>query len=332
MCGCACTVWLTHTHVVRAKDHSRFWFSVAEQGINALFALAPHPEAHAATIVRALAASAFPTTNGSAVEPSLAASTTDLSRLYFCLGHVAVKLVVHIEGLGTALKKAQAAAENAAAARGEKATKETIEVELGLAAGEEEQQSARLQAMEETEIVCKYVRGLRVTVSSTRLMWNPVCCPLRNLLGAFGPCIVHSVMVALAGDAQHSATVAAEGEEPVATASPLTQSSVLALCKFMSISAAFCEANLQVLFTLLEKAAAPALRSMVVVALGDLAFRFPNLVEPWIGRVYDRLNDTVRGVRACTAGPWHHYHVHADRRRCVAVAVLARTQASARRR
>lgn len=139
-------------------------------------------------------------------------------------------------------------------------------------------------------------------------------------------------MVALAGDAQHSATVAAEGEEPVATASPLTQSSVLALCKFMSISAAFCEANLQVLFTLLEKAAAPALRSMVVVALGDLAFRFPNLVEPWIGRVYDRLNDTVRGVRACTAGPWHHYHVHADRRRCVAVAVLARTQASARRR
>lgn len=135
------------------SDRSRFWFAAAEQGINAVFALTSDPDARAARIIKSLAAAAFP----AGVDAPTTVPPHVLSRLYFALGHVAVKLVVHVESLGAALKKAQAAAENAAAARGEKAVKEAIEVELGLAAGEEEEQAARLRDVEENEIVCRCV-------------------------------------------------------------------------------------------------------------------------------------------------------------------------------
>lgn len=38
---------------------------------------------------------------------------------------------------------------------------------------------------------------------------------------------------------------------------------------------------LPLLFTALEREACPANRTSVVIALGDLAFRFPNALEPW---------------------------------------------------
>ena len=39
-------------------------------------------------------------------------------------------------------------------------------------------------------------------------------------------------------------------------------------------------------------------RTNIVVALGDLAFRFPNALEPWNPKIYDRLRDDCPRVRA----------------------------------
>lgn len=39
-------------------------------------------------------------------------------------------------------------------------------------------------------------------------------------------------------------------------------------------------------------------RTNIVVALGDLAFRFPNALEPWNPKIYDRLRDSCPRVRA----------------------------------
>lgn len=36
----------------------------------------------------------------------------------------------------------------------------------------------------------------------------------------------------------------------------------------------------------------------IIVALGDLAFRFPNALEPWNPRIYNRLTDESPVVRA----------------------------------
>ena len=40
----------------------------------------------------------------------------------------------------------------------------------------------------------------------------------------------------------------------------------------------------------------PAVRSNLVIALGDLAFRFPNLLEPWTERIYGPLSDPDTGL------------------------------------
>lgn len=73
--------------------------------------------------------------------------------------------------------------------------------------------------------------------------------------------------------------------------------SCLALCKLTFVSHDFCERNLRLLFTLLEKSPSPSIRCNTMVALGDLCFRFPNLLEPWSPSMYSRLRDPSRSVR-----------------------------------
>ncbi|XP_012493320.1 PREDICTED: condensin complex subunit 1 [Propithecus coquereli] len=75
----------------------------------------------------------------------------------------------------------------------------------------------------------------------------------------------------------------------------------LALGKFCMISATFCDSQLRLLFTMLEKSSLPIVRSNLMVATGDLAIRFPNLVDPWTPHLYARLRDPAQQVRK-TAG------------------------------
>uniref|UniRef100_A0A6I8PSK6 Condensin complex subunit 1 n=1 Tax=Ornithorhynchus anatinus TaxID=9258 RepID=A0A6I8PSK6_ORNAN len=81
----------------------------------------------------------------------------------------------------------------------------------------------------------------------------------------------------------------------------LSSAASLALGKFCMISASFCDSQLRLLFTLLEKSPLPVVRSNLMVAVGDLAIRFPNLVEPWTPHLYARLRDPAAAVRR-TAG------------------------------
>lgn len=62
----------------------------------------------------------------------------------------------------------------------------------------------------------------------------------------------------------------------------------------------FSENNLRLLFTLLEKAPEAWIRSDIIIALGDLASRFPNQVDPWTPKLYARLRDDDAGVRKNT--------------------------------
>ena len=57
---------------------------------------------------------------------------------------------------------------------------------------------------------------------------------------------------------------------------------------FFRCSSEFCESHLQLLFTILEKSNFPTVRANTIIALGDLTFRFPNLIEPWTANLYAR--------------------------------------------
>lgn len=57
------------------------------------------------------------------------------------------------------------------------------------------------------------------------------------------------------------------------------------------------ESNLQLLFTIVENSPSETVRSNCTIALGDLAVRFPNLLEPWTENMYARLRDPSVSVR-----------------------------------
>lgn len=81
----------------------------------------------------------------------------------------------------------------------------------------------------------------------------------------------------------------------------LSAAAALALGKVCMISSEFCDSHLRLLFTMMEKSTLPGVRSNLIIAAGDLAIRFPNLVEPWTAHLYARLRDPCPSVRQ-TAG------------------------------
>ena len=62
----------------------------------------------------------------------------------------------------------------------------------------------------------------------------------------------------------------------------------LTLAKMMMVSSRFCEDHIQLLVTVLEKSTEPVTRSNLTVALGDLSYRFPNIIVPWTSHIYGR--------------------------------------------
>uniref|UniRef100_A0A8C3JJ68 Condensin complex subunit 1 n=1 Tax=Calidris pygmaea TaxID=425635 RepID=A0A8C3JJ68_9CHAR len=81
----------------------------------------------------------------------------------------------------------------------------------------------------------------------------------------------------------------------------LSAAAALTLGKVCMISSEFCDSHLRLLFTMMEKSTLPGVRSNLIIAAGDLAIRFPNLVEPWTSHLYARLRDPCPSVRQ-TAG------------------------------
>lgn len=74
----------------------------------------------------------------------------------------------------------------------------------------------------------------------------------------------------------------------------------LAMAKLMTISSIFCERNLQLFLTILEKSFDSIIRSNLIIAFGDLAQCFNSLVDQNIDYLFNRLRDTDLTVRRNT--------------------------------
>lgn len=186
-----------------------------------------------------------------------------LSRLFHVLGLVALNLLVYTEALSSSVRKANA---KRSLKKQEEigevtSSQEAIESELGVVAEAEAENESRLADIAENEIVG------------------------RNLLSIFSPLLVRVV----------------GNESGRFKSNSLMQIATLALCRLMCVSSSFCEKHLPLLFTALSNAPEDmTLRANTVVALGDLAFRFPNEVEPYTPRLYACLRDPSTTVRRYT--------------------------------
>ncbi|CAK9079141.1 unnamed protein product [Durusdinium trenchii] len=202
-----------------------------------------------------------------------------LGAVAFVAGHLALRMLIFLEGLQSALKRKRMAQEEAKMAEQREKTKEKkvekAETSMGGVGLEEREAEAFAQLAES---------GL---LYSNRLLDR-----VKPLLFA---CLLDKELRGY----------------------PLIRRvGAISLCKFMTVSKRFCEENLQLLFSVLfprngksqlsgatQDAFAEGglledltLRQSLLVAVGDLLFRHPNVVEPWSGGRRDvRTRDVTTG-------------------------------------
>ncbi|KAK9041417.1 hypothetical protein V6N11_016519 [Hibiscus sabdariffa] len=249
------------------------WYAAADKAIDAVYMIHPTPETLAADLVKKSLSSVFYGSGGDVLHNdivsgnSIALSTVQvakLSRYLFVTSHVAMNQLVYIESCVRKIQKQKGNKEKVNSEVMENAETQkgnNINAELGLAASEDAVLDT-LAERAEKEIVCG---------SSSE----------KNLIGECAPFL-----------SKLCRNFVLMQKYPV-----LQASAMLALCRFMIIDAKFCDENLQLLFTVVENAPSEIVRSNCTIALGDLAVRFPNLLEPWTENMYARLKDPSVSVR-----------------------------------
>ncbi|XP_020087513.1 condensin complex subunit 1 isoform X2 [Ananas comosus] len=253
------------------------WYAAADKAINAVYSLHPTPEKFAADIVKRSLSSVFSCTVRDEVPNGVDQGSTDflstvpavkLSRFLFIVSHVALNQLVYIESCLRKVQKQKRKKEKSGSLAGNPHGGSTevsevpgINAELGLGAS--------------VDIVIDTLaeRAEKEIVS---------CGPIdKNLIGYCAPFL----------------SKLCRNLNLMQKYPELQASAMLALCRLMIIDSNFCEANLQLLFTVAENATSETVRSNCTIALGDLAARFPNLLEPWTEYMYARLRDPSVSVR-----------------------------------
>lgn len=181
-----------------------------------------------------------------------------LSQLIFVVGHVALNMVVYAEKLESNLKKKK----HEKTPNKDKPQEDDIQEIAGGKEAEIEYDINLLHKIVEEEILYK------------------------NLLGKFAPLIIdiaHRILVCDRPDMESNLF--------------LYKSAILSLCKFMCISAKFCEDNLPFLFDLLNSELIdPSLKLNICAAFGDFINRFPNILQKQVSKFFSCLHSKNQQV------------------------------------
>lgn len=230
-----------------------------------------------------------------------------LAGVVFLAGHLALRMLVYMEGLHASLKRQRISAEDARLAEQREKAKQRKKSKKGAEEPEAggEASSMGMAGLEEREAEAFHQLAEQGLLYSSKSILNRV----RPM-----------VLAGLLDPAQRTSPV-------------LRRCAAISLCKFMTVSKRFCEDHIQLLFSVLfpkgagesstalvvrsdatqgevelavsdSAVAADAataasggaalledltLRQSLLVAVGDLLFRHPNVVEPWSDRLYAAL-------------------------------------------
>ncbi|KAG6901621.1 hypothetical protein C0995_009894 [Termitomyces sp. Mi166 len=281
--------------------HSKDWFGLAEQAINAIYALGEHPDVLCNEIIKNLTRRVFsqdrkPKTKTTESQPSqptekdpdamdedhpgdVTRSSDDitappestqgdsqgsdmgdafeLSQLLFVVGHVAIKQIVFLELVEREWKRQkdekQTIEKQAAARKGGNQTSKDGGEELDQVAGNAEDEiGERIAAVRETE-----------------LLYGE-----QSLLAIYGPMLVHIC-----------------GSPHKFKNRTLRAAATLSFSKFLCVSSQFCDHHHRLLFKILETSRDANIRSNIVIALGDVAVSFSNIIDENSNELYKGLSD-----------------------------------------
>ncbi|XP_020961061.1 condensin complex subunit 1 [Arachis ipaensis] len=257
---------------------SNIWYAAADKAIAAIYSIHPTPETMAANFVKKSVSSVF-NDGGSDVQSDTEISNTGilttvqvakLERCLFVISHTAMNQLVYIESCARKIQKQKRM-------NGRKDSENETIVNNGTLTGTQKDNDINAElgftASEDAALDALFEKAEKEIISGGSNEKNliGVCATfLSKLCRNFGLMQKYPELQA---------------------------SAMLALCRMMIIDADFCNANLQLLFTVVESSQSEIVRSNCTIALGDLAVRFPNLLEPWTEMMYARLRDPSVSVR-----------------------------------
>ncbi|KAF1988786.1 condensin [Aulographum hederae CBS 113979] len=291
--------------MIEFVSDSNEWFGMAEQAISAIYVLSKHPDTLCSDILKRKTKHVFtvkrPKSSGSDVIMGDAEDTQCatpvaeeqekesgprpamlLSQLLFAVGHVAIKQIVHLEACEMDFKRRKAEKEKlspgdttrksiAPPANESPKKRKTKSKDAQPAPQQEEQDELDLMAGTTEDDFTEMMAHIR----ERELLYGP-----SSLLSNFGP---------LVAEVCANNTVYAD--------TTLQSQAALCMAKLMCVSSEYCERNLGLLITILERSKDPVVRSNLVVALGDMAVCFNHLIDENTDFLYRRLNDRDVSVK-----------------------------------
>ncbi|TGO51423.1 hypothetical protein BOTNAR_0357g00130 [Botryotinia narcissicola] len=287
--------------IIEVESDNKEWYGVAEQAISAIYALSKHPDNLCSEILRRKTKTVFQRRAAVTPQPKLDEDNdTDmmdvdmpdvdaeeqgreeeappaetetpapsenkqkgsvaLSQLLFIVGHVAIKQIVHLELCEMDFKRRKVDAEKNKAAEtpADKAAKEAAD-DLDMIGGTTE---------DDFTDAMSHIRERELLFGKNSLLAN------------FGPLVAEIC--------SNNTTYKDRNLQAAAT---------LCLAKLMCVSSEYCETNLPLLITIMERSKDPIIRSNVVIALGDMAVCFNHLIDENTDFLYRRLNDKDASVK-----------------------------------
>ncbi|CAG7937688.1 unnamed protein product [Penicillium nalgiovense] len=269
--------------MLEIETASKEWYGVAEHALNAIYTLSKHPDVLCSDILRRKTRFVFaphlqqrPPSSHASVNaeeeqqrPGTASSegqeskpkpaSAALSQLLYVVGHVAIKQIVHLELCELDFKRRKVEQEKNKAATAPQKEDNTEADELDLIGGTTE---------DDFQDAMAHIRERELLYGDN------------SLLAKFGPLVVE--------------ILANNNSYPDRD---LQASATLCLAKLMCVSAEYCEKNLPLLITIMERSEDPIVRSNAVIALGDMAVCFNHLIDENTDFLYRRLNDDDDSVK-----------------------------------
>ncbi|KAK7745780.1 condensin complex non-SMC subunit Cnd1 [Cytospora paraplurivora] len=314
---------------------SEEWYGVAEQAINAIYAISKHPDVLCSEIIRHKTKAVFGGPRGRSNSNERPASSDShqsnqsgqsgkhedppqeiqeggdpmdvdatamlptqqvpqptqpekpkvkrdnaiaLSQLLFIVGHVAIKQIVHLELCELDFKRRKqekekvAAAEKAAQAESRRRSRSHRASTIGTIGNKDEPEDELDLIGGTTED--DFTEAMQ-HIRERELLYGP-----DSLLALFGP-LVSEICA-------NNTKYKDKGLQAAAT---------LCLAKLMCVSAEYCEENLPLLITIMERSRDATVRSNAVIALGDMAVCFNHLIDENTDFLYRRLADSDASVK-----------------------------------
>lgn len=283
------------------RSSSKEWYGLMEQVIGAIYALSQHPDVLCTEIIRRKTKAVFAPQAAKPSEdvdmmdvdegenappsppPGEKAATEEcsgkgdsalaLSQLLFTVGHVAIKQIVHLELCEQDFKRRKAEKEKTAPAAS------ASPVKKGSKASGKKGDAQKQEEQDELDLIAGTTED-DFTEAMAHVRERELLYGSQSLLSNFGPLVMEIC----------SNNTSYPNKD-------LQAQAALCMAKLMCVSSEYCEQNLGLLITILERSQDATTRSNLVVALGDMAVCFNHLIDENTDYLYRRLSDPSLPVK-----------------------------------